>query len=125
MATARNAPDPPAPADDGFSETQRSQLEEMIAKVVGGAKAPETTPTGPAPKTDDEWDNMTDRARESWVRQLVDSELDKLAKDDDQRRLAADVEALKSGADKKPEPEKSPGVITRLQKLIWGDQDQK
>jgi hypothetical protein len=123
MATARTTPPSPDPsADDGFNETQKSQLSEMIAAAVGGAKPPETVKDGPKPVTDDQWDNMSDRSRESFVRQIVDAELDRLVKEDETRSLAADVAALKAGV--KLEPEKTPGMMTKLQKLIWGDRDQ-
>jgi hypothetical protein len=123
MVTTRKPPEAPETDDDGFSETQKSQLSEMIAAAVKGDKAPPSDPGGPKKLTDDEWDAMTDRGRESWVRKLVDFRLDELFKEDEQRRLAAEVEALKAGLTSKPEPEKTPGMLTRLQKTIWGRPD--
>jgi len=120
MATARTpSSDPPAP-DNGFNETQRSQLSEMIAQAVSGNKPPPSVdaPTGPRKVTDGEWDDMTDRKRESWVRELVDFRLLELEEKDEVRRLAQKVNEL---GQSKPEPEVSPGITTRLQKLIWGD----
>jgi hypothetical protein len=127
MATARSSPAPEPSTDDGFNETQKSQLADMIAAAVGGAKPPEPDKSQLPKLSDDEWDALTDRGKESWVRKLVDGELDRLFKDDEQRRLAADVEALKAGAGK-PEPEKTPAGPTnsftaKLQKLLWGDRD--
>ena len=123
MPPTRSTPTEPPETDDGFSQTQKTQLSEMIAAAVNGAKPPATEPTGPKKLTDDEWDAMTDRGRESWVRKLVDFRLDELSKDDEQRRLATEVEALKSGLSQKPEPEKTPGTLSRLQKLLWGRPD--
>lgn len=128
MVTARtpaSSSDPPV--DDGFNETQRSQLADMIAAAVGGAKPPGVDPAkaSPKPVTDDEWDAMTDRKRESWVRELVDTELDRLVKEDEQRTLSSTVAELKAKLEK-PEVEKTPGGTTKLQKLqhlLWGRPD--
>jgi hypothetical protein len=127
MATARTPANADPPADDGFNDTQKSQLSEMIAAAVGGAKPPPTTdaPKGPKPVSDDEWDNMSDRNRESWVRQLVDAELDRLVKDDEDRKLRDTVAELAGLVSAKPEPEKIPGPLARLQVLFWGRPDDK
>jgi hypothetical protein len=90
----------------------------MIADAVSGTKPPPTEPAGPKKVSDSEWDDMTDRKRESWVRELVDFRLLELEKDDEIRQLAAKVNGLSA---EKPEPEVSPGIKTKLQKLIWGD----
>lgn len=127
MATARNAPSDPPEGTEGFSPTQKTELAALIAEAVKGAKPPEAPPAGPPGKTDDEWDAMSDRQRESWVRGLVDFRLDELSRDDETRRLAAEVEALKAGvssAAAKPEVEKSPGMVSKLQKLLWGRPDE-
>lgn len=128
MATTRNnpAPDPaPPPEGGGFSPEQKSELTALIAEAVGSAKPPGQDPTqgGPKPVSDDDWDKMTDRARESWVRQLVDFRLDELAKEDDDARLRQEVEALKAA--KTVEPEATPSVITKLQKFLWGAEREK
>jgi hypothetical protein len=52
------------------------------------------------------------------VRELVDFRLLELEEKDEVRRLAQKVNEL---GQSKPEPEVSPGITTRLQKLIWGD----
>ena len=44
MATARSSPPPEPETDDGFSQTQKTQLSEMIAAAVSGAKPPATEP---------------------------------------------------------------------------------
>jgi hypothetical protein len=126
MATTRN----PAPADPdespgGFTEEQRSELEELIARAVGSAKPPEAkpAPAGPPAKSDDEWDAMSDRQRESWVRSLVDFRLDELSRDDEMARQRDEIEKLKN--DKTPEPEKAPSVVSKIQKFLWGDPDSK
>ena len=121
MATARTTPPPETP--EGEAPATKAEIAAMIAEAVGGATPPPTAPEGPRKLTDDEWDAMTDRGRESWVRKLVDFRLDELSRDDEVRRLAAEVAGLAAGP-AKPEPEKSPGMMTRLQKLVWGDRDQ-
>jgi hypothetical protein len=124
MAATRNTPpEPTGTATDtsGFSEDQRNELKSLIAEAVGSATPPATDPAKDAPKkvTDAEWDTMSDRQRESWVRQLVDFRLDELSRDDEIARQRAEIEALK--ADKTPAPEKAPSVVTKLQKMLWGD----
>jgi hypothetical protein len=126
MATTRNAPAAdPDESPQGFTEEQRGELEEMIARVVAGAKPPEAkpAPAGPPAKSDDEWDAMSDRQRESWVRSLVDFRLDELSRDDEMARQRSEIDALKN--DKTPEPEKVPSVVSKIQKFLWGDPDQK
>jgi len=113
------APEPEAPTS-GFSEEQRSELRDLIAEVVGSSKPPPAPDKGPAPKvSDSEWDAMSDRQRESWVRQLVDFRLDELARDDEVARQRADIDALK--ADKTPEAEAPPSVVSKIQKFLWGE----
>ena len=114
----------------GFSEDERNELKALIAEAVGSAKPPEPGPTGPPAKTDDEWDAMSDRQRESWVRKLVDFRLDELAREDADARRDAEIEALKQGLGGKPEPEKSPadrppGFFDTVRKWMWGEQDPK
>jgi hypothetical protein len=107
----------------GFSEDERSELAAMIAEAVGAAKPPAARPDAPPRPTvtDSEWDAMSDRKRESWVRDLVVSVLDDLAHDDEEARLRADVDQLKK--DKEPEPEAPPSVVTKVQRILWGDPD--
>ena len=121
-ATRNSAPEPDAQRS-GFSEEERAELRDLIAEVVSAAKAPAAPdkPAGPRQISDGEWDVMSDRQRESWVRQLVDFRLDELAHADDEARLRADVDALQ--ADKTPEPEAPPSVVTKLQKFFWGEPD--
>jgi hypothetical protein len=116
-------PKEPAPSPEpAFSDTQRGELEAMIAKAVGGAKPPDTPaePQGPKAVTDDEWDKMPDRQRESWVRQLVDFRLDELMKmdaDAERDRKLAELEAAT-----KVVPEKPPSVASRIQSWLWGSE---
>ena len=125
MPASRTQPPEPESQESGFSEAQRSELRDLIAEAVGSAKPPNApeAPAGPKKLTDTEWDAMGDRQRESWVRSLVDFRLDELAKDDEIRAQREDIERLK--ADKTPEPEKPPSVITRIQKFMWGDPEDK
>jgi hypothetical protein len=124
MAATRNTP--PESGDtqtSRFSEEERSELSQLIADAVKGGSAPvvDEGPKGPKKLSDSEWDDMTDRAREKWVRELVDFRLDELAKNDDDRQLREKVDAL---ADRKPEPEAVPSTWSKVQRLIWGDRDQ-
>lgn len=122
MAT-RNAPPPePEQQTSGFTEEQRSELRELIADAVGATKPPgPAAPAGPKQLSDSEWDAMSDRQRESWVRQLVDFRLDELSRDDEIARQRAEIDALKT--DKTPEPEAPPSVVTKIQKFLWGEPD--
>lgn len=121
MPTTRK-PAEDAPPD--ISPEQRTAFDAYVtelSQLSTPPKAPET-PTGPKPVTDAQWDGMSDRARESWVRQLVDSRLDDLSRDDEIARHAAEIAALKE----KPEPEGTPAgpmptVLSRLQKFLWGE----
>lgn len=116
---------PPEPdaQTSGFTEDQRSELRTIIAEVVGSAKAPAAAerPSGPKPVSDAEWETMSDRRRESHVRDIVVEELDRLARDDEIASQRADIDALKN--DKTPEPEAPPSIVTRLQKFFWGEPD--
>lgn len=95
----------------------------MIQRAVGGAKPPAQPEPAKTPAvTDDEWDKMSDRQRESWVRSLVDDTLDKLRREDDDRRRDDEIRELQEAAKPKPEPEAVPDTITRLRKFIWGEQ---
>jgi hypothetical protein len=87
MPTSRNAPE--TTESSGFTEDQRSELRSIIAEVVGSATppaAPAASAAGPKQLSDSEWDALSDRQRESWVRQLVDFRLDVLARDDEVAR---------------------------------------
>ena len=115
--------DPTATQNSGFSEDQRAELEAIISKVVGGAKPPDPPAPKAKPVTDDDWDNMTDRQRESWVRQVVDDVLDGLARDDADRRRDAEIEALKQAKNTDPENTPDPATpLDRLRKWLWGEQ---
>lgn len=119
MATTK---DSDAPA---FSDEQKSELASMIAEAVKGSTPPAQdppTPAGPPAVTDAEWDRMTDRARESWVRQLVDSRLDDLARQDadaERDRKIADLERAKAEAEAPP-GDRPPTIIDRLRAILWG-----
>jgi len=126
MAPARNTPAPEEgdTRTSGLSEEDRSWIKDAIAEAVGGAKAP-VSETPAAPKvSDDEWDKMSDRQRESWVRSLVDFELEELMRYDADAKLRAQVADL-AAAKEKPEPEAPPSVVSRLQKFLWGDPSEK
>lgn len=128
MATRSNpAPEPSSePPAEGFTEGQRAELRALIAEAVGSAKAPTPEPSsepkgakGPPQVSDAQWDVMSDRQRESYVRQIVDFRLDELARDDEIRAQRSELEKLK--ADKTPEPEDVPGPISKIQAWLWGD----
>lgn len=107
----------------GFTEDERSELRQLIQDAIAGAKPPEPPQSKAKPVTDDEWDKMSDRQRESWVRSLVDDVLDGLAREDADRRRDAEIADLKNKA-QGPEPEGTPDPATPLDKLrkwLWGD----
>ncbi len=121
MATTRKPPADPPP---DISPEDRAAFDSYIEQLaqLGTPPKAEPTPTGPKSVTDAQWDAMSDRARESWVRQLVDSRLDDLSRDDEIARHAAEIAALKN----KPEPEGAPAaqmptMLQRLQKFLWGE----
>jgi hypothetical protein len=102
MATTRK---PPEGAPPDISPEQRTAFDAYIEELAQLGKPPESAPpTGPKPVTDAQWDAMSDRQRESWVRQLVDGRLDDLSRDDEIARHAAEIERLKN----KPEAEGTP-----------------
>jgi len=122
VATSRTAqPSEPEGQTSGFTEEQRSELRDLIAEAVGSATPPKAEPPARQKVTDSDWDGASDRQRESWVRQMVDDELERLAKDDEIRSQREDIERLKQ--DKTPEPEAPPSVVTKLQKFLWGEPD--
>lgn len=112
----------------GFTEEERSELKALIAEAIGSATPPTPTgPTGPPPVTDDEWDKMSDRQREGWVRSLVDDTLDKLARDDADRRRDEEIESLKAKqAEGETAPaDRPPSPLDKLRKFLWGDEPAK
>ena len=126
MATTRNKPEG-APPPDGITPEDRAAFDSYIEELSALGTPPTTqpTPTGPKPVTDAQWDAMSDRARESWVRQLVDARLDDLSAQDEAARMRADIEALKN---KKPETEGTPTgpmptMFQRIQRILWGEAD--
>lgn len=126
MATSRN---PESTETSGFTEDQRTELKAIIAEAVGSAVPPPSPPStgaaaGPRQVSDDEWDSMSDRQRESWVRQLVDFRLDELARDDEVARQRGEIDALKAER-AEPEKEQPPSVISRFQKFLWGEERPK
>jgi len=83
---------------------------------------------GPKKVTDAEWDSMTDRQRESWVRQLVDFRLDELSRDDEIARQRRELDELKNA--KTPEVEgtpkgQMPTMLQRLSRFLWGSEPDK
>jgi len=124
MATTK---EPPASA---FSDEQKSELAELIAEAVKGVKPPDQpapTPTGPPPVSDADWDKMSDRARESWVRQLVDFRLEELGRQDadaERDRKIAELERAKAEAEKPP-GDRPPTVIDKLRSFLWGAEPDK
>lgn len=120
MATTRK----PADAPPDLSPEQRTAFDTYVEELsqLGTPPKADPGPTGPKPVTDAQWDAMTDRARESWVRQLVDTRLDDLSRDDEIARHAQAIEDLK----KKPETEGTPAgpmptTLQKLQKFLWGE----
>ena len=128
MAATRKSPDPGDDAgggadteDTGFTEDQRNEIAAIVAKAIGGGAPSAGKPSPVVPKvTDDEYDRMTDRQREGFIRSVVVDTLEGLAKDDEAARLRDDVDALKQDKGK-PEPEAPPSVVTRIQRILWGD----
>lgn len=121
MATTRKPADPPE-----LSAEERTAFDQYVTELsqLGTPPAPTTAPGAPKPVTDAQWDAMTDRARESWVRQLVDARLDDLSREDEAARLAADVAKLKES--KAAETERAPAdpppsALRKLQKWLWGE----
>ncbi|HUO47999.1 MAG TPA: hypothetical protein VMU09_04115 [Acidimicrobiales bacterium] len=118
------------PATPAFSDEQKSELAEMIAEAVKGAKPPEQpapAPAGPRAVTDAEWDTMSDRARESWVRQLVDFRLEELGRQDadaERDRKIAELEKAKAAAEAPP-GDRPPTIIDKLRGFLWGSEPDK
>lgn len=124
MTPAKPAEAPP----EGVSPEQRAALDAYVNELSAlGGPAPPPPPEKPAPVTEDQWANMTDRGRENWVASTVGWILDDLAKLDADRRRDAEIEALK-GAKMEPEvspADKPPTLFEKFQKFMWGDQREK
>lgn len=103
---------------DGFSDTQKTELSEMIAAAVGSAKPPGDDPPKP-PVSDDEWSAWSDRKREGYVTSLVQHALEGITRNKKVDELEATVDELKKP--KATEPEQKPTLMTALQRMIWGD----
>lgn len=117
--------DRPAPTkDSGFTEEQRSELATLIAEAVGGAKppAPEEQPSNVPQVSDDEWASMSDKSRQGYIESVVSHMLSELAHLDADQRRDAQIADL---ANQKPEPERPPSIVSKLQKLLWGDPDER
>jgi hypothetical protein len=121
VAAARTQPTEESSAQEsGFTDAQRSELRDIIAEVVGGAKAPAPEPKAPR-TTEAEYDRLTDRQRERLISEQVADELLRLRNEDELLRQRDEIDALK--ADRKPEPEATPSVVSRIQKILWGEPD--
>jgi hypothetical protein len=109
----------------GFTDEEKNDLRELIKEVVGSATPPATTPTGPPAVTDADWDKMTDRARESWVRDLVDGKLNDLVKLDADKRRDDEIASLKKAKEEGEQPpaDAPPRPIDKLRKFLWGSGD--
>lgn len=106
-----------------FTEEQRAELVALIAEATKGGEAPppDALPKDAPKVTDAEWDSMSDRHKQSWIKSVVDHHLGELSrKDADAERDArlAELEARKA-----PEPERAPSVWSRLQGVLWGQPD--
>lgn len=123
MATTRKPDDSGTGTEEsGFNEAQRSELQQIIADAVAGVKPPDAPAEPDRPKmTDDQWDVMSDRQRESFVRSIVDNELDRLSQLD---TLRAHDEQIRALAEKNQtvEPEAHPDPMTRIRKFLWGSE---
>jgi hypothetical protein len=118
MATTKGSP------PEGLSPEQRTAFDRYIEELseLDTAPNPSGGDGGPNPVTDAEWDKMTDRQRESWVRELVDGRLDKLAADAEAAQLRADVEALRQKQESEGTPQgPMPSGFKKLQKWLWGE----
>lgn len=111
---AKNDPEP----DAVFSPAQEARLAQLMKEAVASSKPPEAPANEPkVPRVSDaEWDGMSERAREGWVRSVVDFHLKSLAKEDEDAKLRAKVAELET----RKIPEKPPSVAQRLQRLLWG-----
>lgn len=120
--TPRQA-DPAAP--EGVSPEQRAAMDAYVTELhqLGGPPPP-APPAQPAPVSDDEFDNMTDRKRETYIANHVGWVLEELAKLDADKRRDMEIQALKEA---RPEPEGTPAdapptLLQKFQKFMWGDQ---
>lgn len=120
VTTRKPTGDPPpdiSPEDRAAFDTYIEQLSQL-----GTPPKVDPTPTGPKPVTDAQWDAMSDRAREGWVRELVDSRLDDLSRDDEIARHAAEIAALKAKHESEGAPDgPMPTIFQRVQKFLWGE----
>ncbi len=124
MATSKESPAAP----QGVPPDQRAALDAYVNELASLEKPPPAAPPErPAPVNDDDWANMSDRARENWVSNEVGWTLQQLAKLDADNRRDAEIEALKNA---KPEPEatpqeKMPTMLDKFRKFMWGSEPEK
>jgi hypothetical protein len=125
MATTK---DSPAAPPEGVSPEQRQAFDAYIRELDELKQTPPPAPPErPKPVSDDEFDAMTDRKRETYIANTVGWILEDIAKLDADKRRDAEIEALKN---QKPEPEvapqeKLPTLLQRFQKFMWGDEPAK
>lgn len=122
MATTKDSP--PAPPE-GISPEQRAAMDAYITELsqVGGAPPP-APPEQPAVVSDEEFDGMTDRKRETYIANTVGWILEEIAKLDADRKRDADIEALKNKAAEPevPPADAPPTLLQKFQKFMWGEQ---
>jgi hypothetical protein len=123
MATTK---DSPAAPPEGVSPEQRQAFDAYI-RELDQLKPPPAPAERPKPVSDDEFDAMTDRKRETYIANTVGWILEDIAKLDADRRRDAEIEALKN---QKPEEEKTPQEkvptpLDKLRKFLWGDEPDK
>ena len=102
--------------DDAFTPEQESRLKELLREAVGGGKQDDSkNDKAPPAVSDDEWNAMSDRRRESYVEGLVKEQFDKL-------RMSNKVDDIASKIDKlDTQPEEKPKVLSSLTRWLWGD----
>jgi hypothetical protein len=125
MATTK---DSPAAPPEGVSPEQRQAFDAYIRELDQLKQPPPPAPAErPKPVSDDEFDAMTDRKRETYIANMVGWILEDIAKLDADRRRDADIEALKNAKpeEEKTPQEKMPTPLDKFRKWLWGDEPDK
>lgn len=120
MATSKD----PSASEAPTVEDRLDRIEQMISDLAGSAKAPDPGEAKTPKLSDDEWDALTDRGKESWVRRLVEGEIERVRAADKDRQRDAEIDDLKKKVER-PEPERAPSITTRIQEWLWGAEPKK
>lgn len=121
-----------------LEEADRAEISQMIADAVrSSSPPPRATPTSTPPPSQGDWDKMSERDRQSWVRTTVEehlASLDAAAElrelKDRNKQLEAERAEWEKGGKRGPRPQKpaddkreeaAPSLVSAAYKWLFGD----